>query len=99
MSTVTIQPDLHHHPLARAFPVAPTAIPQAQQVPSAVTAHQAQVLVAALVSVMVSLAEVIASSSTVEVHAVATVTIPAPVVHLETKMNTFLQVLEDTVWL
>lgn len=98
---VTISQDLHHHPLAQAFPAVPTAVLQARQVLSAITAHHVQPLVAAHVSVTVSLAEVIGSSSIVGVHAVVTVTIPvlvalqAPIV----RKNICLEVLEGMVWL
>lgn len=97
---VTISLDLHHHPLVQVFPAAPTAILQALQVLSAITAHHVQVLVAVHVSVTVSLAEVIESNSTVGVHAVATATIPVLVVlpaPIERK-NTYLEALEDMVW-
>jgi len=75
MSMATIWLGLHRHPWDQAFPADPTAILPAQQALSAITARHGQVLAAVHVNVTVSLAEVIESSSTVEVHAVATVTI------------------------
>jgi len=79
-SMATILLDLRHRPSAQVSPVALTAILRAQQVLSAITALHAQVHVAVLVNATASLAEEIESSSTVEVHAVATATIPVLVV-------------------
>lgn len=98
MATTSLDP--HHRPLVQVYPVDPTAILRAQQVPSATTAHHAQVLVAVHVNATVLHAEATESSSTAEVHVVATATIqahvvpPAPIA----RKNIYLGVLADTVW-
>jgi len=97
-STVTILPDPHHHPLDPVSPADPTAILPAPQALSATTALQAQAPVAVHVNVMVSLAEAIESSSTVEDPAVATVTIPAHAVHPIPRPNTFPGAPAATDW-
>jgi len=95
-STATIFLVLRHRPLAPVFPVDPTAILQAPQVPSATTALQVQALVAVHVNVTVSLVGAIVLSWTAGAHAVATVTILVLAVHQIQRLNTSLEAPEDT---
>lgn len=93
-SMATIWRDLHRHPWDQAFPAGPTAILRAQQALLAITARHGQVLAAVRVNVTVSLAEVIESNSTVEVHDAVTVTILVLVALPVPRRNTSLAVLD-----